>query len=326
MTSRPAVSVLLTSYRHEPYVEQALDSVAAQTFQDLELIVTDDCSPDGTAERIRGWLARTGYKARFIHNTRNIGICAVRNRALAMARGIYVCGLAGDDWYEPDRLERQHGFFSSLPEDVAFIYSDVKLVDPVGALWKPSFLQHCLGPGVTPPEAGIFERLLRGNFLPAVGVMIRRSALDSVGGYDESLAYEDYDMWLRLSHAYAVRFFPGVVANYRVLPTGMWNSQAWAPKLASSTLRLLSRWVGVEPTHDAWLTRNLLSMSLRVAQFDLPAAREALRSIPAGPTTRTLRMLANVLAIPGIPRLLNLLLRARARLRLMCLKSSALKE
>jgi GT2 family glycosyltransferase len=326
MTSRPAVSVLLTTYRHEAYVEQALDSVAAQTFQDLELIITDDCSQDGTAERIRGWLARTGYTARFIHNTRNMGICAVRNQALALARGTYVCGLAGDDWYEPDRLERQHGFFSSLPEDVAFVYSDVRMLDPVDAVLEPSFLQHYLGPGVAPPEAAIFERLLRGNFLPGLGVMIRRSALDSIGGYDESLAYEDYDMWLRLAHAYAVRFFPGVVANYRVLPTSMSHSEAWKQKLATSTLSILSRWVGVEPSQDAWLARNLLSQSLQVAQFDLPAAREALRPIPALPTTRTLRMLATVLAIPGTPRLLNLLSRARIRMRVRCLKSSGQKN
>jgi hypothetical protein len=315
VTEAPAVSVLVCAYRHERFVEQALDSVAAQTFQDFELIITDDCSPDGTAERIAGWLARTGHPARFFRNQRNLGICKVRNRALSMARGAYLCSLAGDDWYERDRLARQCGFFSTVPTDVGFIYSDVRIWGPDGAVGSSSYLDRYLGAGVIPPEDGAFEQLLRGNFVPAPGVMIRRAALEATGGYDESLAYEDYDMWLRLAHRYAVRHLPGIVANYRELGTGMMRSPEWRPRMVRSTIALLSRWLGGEPAHDAILARRIREECLALARADRPAARKVFRQIRAIPPRLRWRAVELALALPGSTHVLHSLVQA-LRLRI----------
>jgi cellulose synthase/poly-beta-1,6-N-acetylglucosamine synthase-like glycosyltransferase len=280
-------------------VEQALDSVAGQTFGDFELIITDDCSPDGTAERITGWLSRTGFPARFLRNEKNLGICRVRNQALSMARGTYLCSLAGDDWYEPDRLVRQCGFFSILAAEVGFIYSDVRICGPDGAGVTPSYLARYLGAGVTPPEGIVFERLLQGNFVPAPGVMIRRAALEAAGGYDESLAYEDYDMWLKLAHRYPVRHLPGIVANYRELDTGMMLSPEWQPKVMRSTIEILSRWLGNEPAHEAVLARRIREASLALSRDDRPAARKFLRQIRAIPPRLRWRAVELALAVPG---------------------------
>jgi len=301
----PAVSVLLAAYRHERYVEQALDSVAAQTFQDFELIVIDDGSPDGTAERISGWLARTGYPARFIRNERNLGVCKVRNQMLSLARGTYVCWLAADDWYERDRLARQHRFFSALPAEVGFIYSDVNLCWPDGRVGELTLLARSLGAGVTPPEGEVFERLLRGNFVPAPGVMIRRAALERVGGYDESLSYDDYDMWLRLAHRYSVRYLPGVVANYRELSTGMSRSREWRPAMLRSTIELLLRWNGISPGSDVVLAGTIREECLELACFDRPGAREFLRVVRTVPPRRRWRGIEIALAVPGSPRVIH---------------------
>ena len=70
----PAVSVLVTTYRHAPFVEEALDSLLAQTSRDFETIITDDASGDGTAEVVQHWLERTGFPARFIRNETNRGL------------------------------------------------------------------------------------------------------------------------------------------------------------------------------------------------------------------------------------------------------------
>lgn len=305
MTTTPAVSVLLSAYRHEAYVEQALDSVADQSFRDFELIITDDCSPDGTVERISCWLAGTGYPARFIRNHRNLGICKVRNQALSFARGRYVCSLAADDWYEPDRLARQCEFFASLPADVGFVYSDVSVCWPDGTVSDETLLGRLFGAEVSPPEGDLFELLLQGNFVPAPGVMIRRAALDAVGGFDESLDYEDYDMWLRLARRYLVRYLPGVVANYRELRTGMVRSPEWRPAMRRSTVQLLSRWLGIEPAHDVVLARTIRAECISLASSDRPAARETLRLLRAIPPRRRWRIVEIALALPGFAPVLR---------------------
>ena len=211
----PKVSVLVTTYNHARYLEEALDSLRRQTSQDFETIITDDASTDGSAEVIAAWLARTGFAAQFIRNPHNRGICANRNAALARASGIFVCSLSGDDAYAPDRIARQLAFFLTQPARVAAIYSDALVVDADG---RPcgSFMAPLLA-GRAPPQGDIFERVLANNFLPAPAVMVRRSAIAAVGGYDERLFYEDIDMWLRLSHRFDVAYLPGQPVRFRVL-------------------------------------------------------------------------------------------------------------
>lgn len=305
MTGAPAVSVLLTAYNHAPYVEQALDSVAAQTCRDLELIVTDDHSSDGTAEVIRGWLERTGFPAVFLANERNVGIPAVRNRALAVARGTFACSLAADDFYEPDRLERQLTLFAGLPDEVGFVYGDLRVVDAAGAELHPSFLAQLL-PGRTPPEGRIFEELLHSNFVPAPGVMIRRSALEAVGPYDESLSREDYDMWLRLADRFEVRHLPGVVASYRVLPTSMSNAPGRRAEQHLYNLQVLLKWLGRSAAADRAIAERVRAEAVPAAQADAAYARSALRRVSRIGSSPRHEAVAALLGLPGAAGVLAL--------------------
>src|SRR3954462_6487101 len=140
----PRVSVLLTTFNHVAYVEQALESLRSQSSQDFEVIITDDASIDGSADTIAAWLQRTGFAARLIRNPRNRGICANLNAALALASGEFICSLSGDDAYEPDRIARQLACFLTLPEQVAAVYSDVLLIDAAGRIEQPSYLADAL--------------------------------------------------------------------------------------------------------------------------------------------------------------------------------------
>ena len=140
-----SVSVLVTTFNHERFVHECLDSVLQQTFRDFELIITDDASDDGTGDRIQAWLDRTGAPAQYVRNPRNRGLCANRNRAIAMARGRFICSLSGDDAYEPDRIERQLTYLLGRPGAVAAVYSDARMIDADGRTLHPSFLQYHLG-------------------------------------------------------------------------------------------------------------------------------------------------------------------------------------
>lgn len=325
MSNGPDISVLVGAYCHEDYVEQALDSVAAQSFKNFEVIITDDCSTDRTAELIHAWLERTSYPAVFIENRENRGICAVRNRALESATGEFVCSLSGDDWYEPDRLERQFEFFSGVPDDVGFIYGDVNMCDQSGSVLDQTYMERSLGAGFDAPAGDVFLQLLRtGSFLPAPGVMMRRSAVEAVGGYDPTLFVEDYYMWLQLAYRFRVRYLPGIVATWRVLPTSMSHSVESREEMMRSELRILSDWRGIDPSYDDAIAervtervrkrtrRRRREIAAQTGAFDRVAARTNLRELERESPSRLWRVLEEALAVPGFHWILRQALRVRA--------------
>jgi glycosyltransferase involved in cell wall biosynthesis len=274
--SAPLVSVLVISYNHARYVEEALDSLRRQTSQNFEVIITDDASTDGSADVIAAWLARTGYPAQFIRNPNNRGICANCNAALARASGSFVCSLSGDDCYEPDRIERQFVCFLAQPERVAAVYSDMLIVDSEGRPFGQSFLDSTLG-GAAPPQGELFVRILAGNFLPAPAVMLRRSAIADVGGYDESLFYEDFDMWLRLSFRFHFTYLPGRLVRYRVLESSMSHSRSNQPLMSRTRTRILTKWLNAgldDKTRRVVLNALMRNAAMQLDDRDLVGARE----------------------------------------------------
>src|SRR5262245_23437832 len=124
----PQVSVLVTTYNHAPFVEEALNSLLEQTRQDFEVIITDDASTDRTPEVITRWLTQTGAPYRFVPNRHNVGICANRNSAIAATTAPFLCSLSGDDAYTPDRLARQLAMFEAQPDHVGAVYGDMMFV------------------------------------------------------------------------------------------------------------------------------------------------------------------------------------------------------
>jgi hypothetical protein len=294
-TNRPKVSVLVTTYNHAPFVRESLDSLATQSFRDFEIIITDDASTDGTADLIQRWLDETGEPAHFFRNPVKRGICANRNTALSIARGEFLCSLSGDDAYEPERIARQFECFAQQPPDVAVVYSDMRMVDARGRTLEISFLDYELGKEPV-PENRVFHRLLRGCFMPAPAVMVRRACLNEVGSYDETLAHEDYDMWLRLSALFRFCFLPGCLVRYRVLLTSMSHSPVYRTAMLTSTLRILQSWQGKVGEGDSRLCWNVGRR-----QIHLHLDHDGLRtlSLAAQDLGSKFRLLVLLLRMPG---------------------------
>ena len=256
MTTSPSVSVLVTTYNHAGYVREALESLREQTCHDFETIITDDASTDGTPKIIAAWLAATGFPARFIANPVNRGICANRNTALALARGRFVCSLAGDDAYLHDRIALQLAHFETLAEDVAGLANDVEMIDADGRMIAPSYFRSKLGDGQLPCD--VFAHLLTmKNFIPAPGVMLRRSVIAAVGGYDETLIFDDLDMWLKLSHRFRLQLAREPVLQYRVLPDSLSHSVRMRPRMMTAEFQLLSKWIGRCPSLESELDNRM---------------------------------------------------------------------
>ena len=221
----PLVTVFVACYNHARFVVQALESVRAQDYRRVQLIVADDCSKDDSVAVIRGWLEQHWPDAHFIVHAKNRGICATFNEILDRANGKYISGFAADDVWLPGRLRAHVEFMERQPEQVGVIYGDVHQIDENGARLPLDF--NAAHRNLSPlPEGWIFETVIAGNFIPAMSTLVRRRCFEIVGGYDETLAFEDWDMWLRISRQFEFRAWPQPTAQYRVLATSMMRTMS----------------------------------------------------------------------------------------------------
>jgi GT2 family glycosyltransferase len=185
------VSVIIPTYNRAWCLSEAIDSVLAQTFQDMELIVVDDGSTDDTDTILAGY----GGQARLLRQT-NQGVSAARNHGMRYARGDLLAFLDSDDLWHPDKLLRQAAFFDTHPE--AMICQNEEIWMRRGVRVNPKRRHR-------KPSGWIFEASLALCLVSPSAVMMRRGLLEDMGGFDESLpACEDYDLWLRVSLRYPI--------------------------------------------------------------------------------------------------------------------------
>ena len=191
----PITSVIIPTYNRWPLVVEAVDSVLAQSFQDIEIIVVDDGSTDGTTNR----LAKFDGRLRLFTTTRR-GVAAARNFGVSQAQGYYVAFLDSDDLWLPGKLQTQIAFLDRHPEiqicqtDEIWVRNGVR-VNPKAMHRKPS--------------GDIFVRSLDLCLISPSAVMMTRELFQCIGGFDESFPVcEDYDLWLRVTSVYSVPLIP----------------------------------------------------------------------------------------------------------------------
>lgn len=236
----PLVTAYMASYNHARFLPAALQSVSRQTFDDFEFIVIDDFSCDESVSIIERWLPQQPFPCTFVKHTQNRGVCRTVNEILSLARGRYWAGLGSDDCWYPEFLDRFARRMQDLPEDVAVLYGTIEVMDEQGRIHAPSCGD--LLPATGPPEGRVFDDLWARNFVPAMASMTRISCLRSVGGYDESLWFEDWDMWLRLADKYSFAFQPGRLAQYRVVDNSLIHSPNGQRPVTESIRRIRLRW------------------------------------------------------------------------------------
>ncbi|MDT0183423.1 glycosyltransferase [Microbacterium sp. ARD31] len=193
---RPAVTLIVVSYNHERFLPDLLASIDAQVRAPDRVLLYDDRSSDDSAALLTRWASETSLPVEVRINPDNIGLTPTLNRALSAVDTPFYAYISGDDLMEPTRIDAQLSALAA--SEHAFSYSDAVVVNEDGTVVGHSFFEMFLGVGVEPSDT--FEALLReGNWIPACSVMLRTSSVREVGGYDEDLFFEDYDLWLRLA-------------------------------------------------------------------------------------------------------------------------------
>lgn len=211
---RMKVSVIIASYNHERYVEQAIRSVLAQSFQDFEIILVDDASTDRTFEIAQGI---RDVRLTCIRAPKNCGTSTTYNTCLAHARGEYVAVLNSDDFFAPGRLQRQVDLLDAKP-GVAAVFSQAQFVDEAGAPYW-SLPGGAIGFAAANCSRHIWLRrfFFEGNQLCHPSVMIRRSVHQDIGLYDFRLIQiHDFDLWIRVCLKHDIHVLEEPLINFRV--------------------------------------------------------------------------------------------------------------
>jgi glycosyltransferase involved in cell wall biosynthesis len=211
----PLVSIVTPTYNHGRYIGRCLESVLAQTEPRWEQIVIDDGSTDGTAEIVNVF---TDARIRYVRQPHRgiAGLGDAYNLALRMARGEFVAILEGDDFWPPDKLEKQLPGFED-PE-VVLSWGLAAETDPAGVTRRIHPQRSKLRKHQRRTAAQTVQLLLGGNCIPACTVLCRTSALLAVGGFQQPavLPNVDYPTWLQLCRVGRFAPIDSVLGFYRL--------------------------------------------------------------------------------------------------------------
>ncbi len=213
------ISVVMPCFNAAPYVEEAVGSVLRQTYPQVELIVVDDGSTDGSADLVARLAAPHPGRVTVLHQT-NSGPYAARNHGLTHARGNFVAFLDADDTWHPDALRQLHAAMTDTLADAA--YCGWQNVGEGAANTQPY-----IPPNYAETDAAAL--FLRACPWPINGVLLRRQLVDTLRGFSERLPTAmDYDLWLRmLAQQPTVVRVPDVLAYYRRYPRGDAHIPRW---------------------------------------------------------------------------------------------------
>ena len=227
-TDEPLVSVVIPAHNSEATLAETLASALASTHRNLQVIIVDDGSTDGTAALVEEFMRRDDRVE--LHRRGRGGLSAASNSGLAAARGDFVARLDSDDLWHPAKIAKQVELARRDP-DAALVYTFLRCIDARSRLVEDvrpqCFSRHALC-------RGIYESLVGANS----SALIRRSVFEAIGGYDEALpGRQDLLLQLQINARYPIAFVPEFLVGYRIRP----GSLSSDPATMLDSWRLLSR-------------------------------------------------------------------------------------
>lgn len=232
------VSIIMPSYQTADYILDSIRSVQAQTYQNWELIIVDDCSEDHTEQLVMQHIEETKeHRIRFLKNEKNSGVAVSRNYALREAKGRYIAFLDSDDLWEPEKLEKQIGFMQE--HDHAFTYTEYQEIDeesnPLGVL-------------VSGPNHINKRDMCRYCWPGCLTVMYDREKIGLIQIPDIRknndyamwiMAIQKSDCWLLDECLGRYRKRGGSISNHSRIKLIKWHYRLWKMMLDGNTIRAL---------------------------------------------------------------------------------------
>ncbi|PIR72625.1 MAG: hypothetical protein COU42_00605 [Candidatus Nealsonbacteria bacterium CG10_big_fil_rev_8_21_14_0_10_36_24] len=227
----PLVSIIIPTYNASAYIADAVDSAVKQTYLNKEIIVVDDGSTDDTKKILAPYI-RDGF-IKYIFQ-KNKGLSGARNTAIREANGEYIALLDADDFFLPEKVERQIRYLETHTEcdisycDLYHFYEDNPL--------KLLKLQYNYYSG-----NDVLLHLIKGNFIAPLAVVLRKNVFDRFGYFDENLKRsEDLEFWIRVAlNGGRICFLPEILGKLRMRKTGNLQDSKGQPAVKLTNLEIL---------------------------------------------------------------------------------------
>ncbi|MFV8356939.1 glycosyltransferase family 2 protein [Flavobacterium sp. XS1P32] len=255
MQVNPLVTIICLCYNQQDYILESLFSVINQDYPCIELIIVDDCSTDNSRAVIEKWQLDFP-KIQFIANDFNLGSTKSFNKALKKAQGEFIIDLAADDVLLPHCVSSQiNAYKNTAYKNLGVVYGNAALITEKGVFDSYYFPVNHLKKVVTSRLTGdIYESILSGgDCMCSVSSMVKKSVFDSLNGYDESLAYEDLDFWIRTSRMYDFDFIDAILIQKRTVENSLGThffkkNDARGRKINHSTYLILKKAIALNKT------------------------------------------------------------------------------
>ena len=254
-TKNPLVSVFISAYNHEMFVEETINSIIAQTYKNIELIVIDDGSKDKTWEKICSLRDKCFKRfSKIIFETQeNQGVCKTLNKMINLASGKYVYLIASDDVAKPQTIEAEVSFLENNPEYV-LVVGDNEIIDansnrvgwdenqkivPLDVCQYETFGAYLqdLYKDIDFHSAafGAYENFVKCNYVPN-GFLFPLQELRKIGGYKEEAPLEDWYLHLQLSKVGKMKYMDEIFCAYRWHNNNTVKRTKYMNKIAYETL------------------------------------------------------------------------------------------
>jgi len=257
----PLVSIICLCYNHERFLKEALDSVLAQTYPNLEVIIVDDSSTDDSAAIIQEY-TRRNPQLTYISTGQNVGNTKAFNIGWRASKGEFIVDFATDDVMLPDRVEKQVNQFLQLGQTYGIVYSDAAYINDQGKHLHNHSQKH-----EAATDGDVFLEILKRYFICPPTMMMRRLVLEELNGYDETLAYEDFDFLVRSARNWNYSYLPEITTKRRLHATSLSNQYYTSEgRMLRSTLKVCEKAATlVRTTEEKNALINLLKYEIRHA-------------------------------------------------------------
>lgn len=208
----PPVSIILPVYNGEEFIEDAIESVLGQTYENWELIIINDGSTDNSEQIIKNFLSNNRLK--YFENHGNKGISSTRNRGLKKSTGEYIAFLDQDDLWEKNKLEVSISHFNNKRDKLGLVYSEANILN---CTEQSEIIRVSSGAPNGLPRKRFIEKLFLKNFIKSMSqVVISKKTFQEVGLFDERLSVaDDWDLYLRLAGKFSFQKIPKVLTTIR---------------------------------------------------------------------------------------------------------------
>ena len=228
VSSNPLVTIVTSTYRHEQYLRRTIDSVLNQDYPNIEYIVINDGSPDGTEEILKSYGDRIHWETQ-----KNMGEVPTLNRAIAMSKGELIGKLSSDDYFYPSCISKIVQRFINDPQ-LMVVYTDFDIIDE-----NDNFIQTIIKPDFDDLQA-VRDHLC----LPGTGTLFRKELFNELGGFYAGFRILfDMDFWWRASLLGKIVRLPEVLSAFRL--HGASQSGQGGGRMAEETMQFMQRFYSI---------------------------------------------------------------------------------